>query len=283
MRVVFINPQGQLRSGWKALLFILTFGIALAPLVVPFGSFRLVTRLPAWMGLGWISATLLVFITLFFLRVEGRTFASSGLLPNLRWGKEFLLGSILGTSLILIAAGLTWASGAVQLHRTPDVGVIHLLAGALFFLLAAITEEILFRGYPFQRIVEGIGQWPTLLLFALLFTTTHWANPHMGGMTKLWASLNLGLAALLLGLSYLKTKRLALPIGIHLGWNWAQGSLLGFGVSGHQAKGFFQPISQGKAQWLSGGEFGLEASFPGVLVCALFVLALVLWRPHETR
>ena len=73
----------------------------------------------------------------------------------------------------------------------------------------------------------------------------------MQGVTKFWASLGIALAAVLLGLAYLRTRSLALPIGIHLGWNWFQGNILGFGVSGNSQRGWVQPLFHGKAQWVS--------------------------------
>jgi membrane protease YdiL (CAAX protease family) len=101
----------------------------------------------------------------------------------------------------------------------------------------------------------------------------------MSGATLFWATVNIGLAAILLGLCYLKTKSLALPIGVHIGWNFTQGNLLGFGVSGTtDAKGLLQPVFHGRPEWLTGGAFGLEASLPCVIVCGAAILALVRWK-----
>jgi hypothetical protein len=107
----------------------------------------------------------------------------------------------------------------------------------------------------------------------------HWGNPGMHGATKAWATVNIALAALLLGFCYLRTRSLALPIGVHLGWNWAQGSLLGFGVSGTtDIKGAWTPIFHGRPDWLTGGTFGLEASVICTLVCGVAVVALWRWK-----
>jgi hypothetical protein len=87
------------------------------------------------------------------------------------------------------------------------------------------------------------------------------------------------LAAILLGLCYLRTRSLALPIGLHLGWNWAQGSLLGFGVSGTtEVQGLWRPVFHGRPEWLTGGAFGLEASLPCALVCGLAIFLLGRWK-----
>lgn len=143
----------------------------------------------------------------------------------------------------------------------------------------AFHEETLYRGYLFQRLVAGLGEWPAQLLMALLFALAHWGNPGMSGATMAWATLNIALAAVLLGLCYLRTKSLALPIGVHLGWNFTQGNLLGFGVSGTtDAPGLLQPVLHGKPDWLTGGAFGLEAGLPCALVCLAVVVALAMWK-----
>ena len=100
----------------------------------------------------------------------------------------------------------------------------------------------------------------------------------MDGATKFWASLDLALGAILLGLAYIRTRSLALPVGIHLGWNWAQGYLLGFGVSGIDQSGWFKPLFQGKAEWLTGGNFGPEASVFAVIVDLVFIALLWKWK-----
>ena len=84
----------------------------------------------------------------------------------------------------------------------------------------------------------------------------------MAGATRAWAGLNLVLAGVLLGLCYLRTRSLALPMGLHLGWNWTQGSLLGFGVSGLPSGGWWTPVYHGRPLWLTGGRSGWRRACP---------------------
>ena len=154
-----------------------------------------------------------------------------------------------------------------------------LVSGFGIFTLVACWEENLFRGFVFQRLVEGLGVWPAQALLALLFGVAHWSNPGMHGATKAWATLDIALAAVFLGLAYLRTRSLALPVGIHLGWNWMQGHVLGFGVSGTTtAHGWVRPVFHGRPEWVSGGAFGLEASAACTLVCGVAILGLWGWR-----
>lgn len=273
----FINDKGSVRSGWKVLGFMVLFpslGLALNLLAKAFHLPRL------GMGIGvWINAAIITLASFLCVRLERRAFRDLGFRVGPRWLGEFLAGTLGGILLILVTALLVQGLGGFHWERTSGVGPQHLLTAAAAFLGVAFFEEIMSRGYPFQRLVEGAGPWVGQLVFAAIFALGHWGNPGMHGATKAWATLNIGLAAILLGFCYLRTRSLALPIGVHLGWNWAQGSLLGFGVSGtSDIKGFWSPVFHGRPEWLTGGAFGLEASLPCALVCGAVILLLWRWR-----
>ncbi len=269
----FINKQGVVRSGWKVLGFFLV-------LMVLGGILAGLRRLGLRHGLGiWMGVLLVSLASYICVRIEGRSFGSLGLIPGRRWLLEFLAGTLGGILLILVTALLVQGLNGFHWVRAADVGARQLLYAAWMFLGVAFNEEILARGFPFQRLVEGAGTWVGQLVFAAIFALGHWGNPGMHGATKAWATLNIGLAAILLGFCYLRTRGLALPIGVHLGWNWAQGSLLGFGVSGTtDIKGFWSPVFHGRPEWLTGGAFGLEASLPCALVCGAVILLLWRWK-----
>jgi membrane protease YdiL (CAAX protease family) len=147
--------------------------------------------------------------------------------------------------------------------------------------MAALGEELFCRGFLFQRLLAGLGVWPAQLLMAAFFVVTHWHNPGMSGAIKLLASLNVFVASILFGRAFLRTRRLALPLGIHWFANWTQGGLLGLAVSGHASIGVLTPSPMTGPDWLTGGPFGLEASIPG-LGCVLG-MTLVLARYPPLR
>jgi hypothetical protein len=270
----FINGHGVVRSGWKASGFFLL----LLTLVVVAGMVQHALGLPQGLD-PWLGAGLGGLASLVCVKLEGRSFRGLGFMPGWRWLFECLVGALAGSGLILATALLVWGWGGFLWERTAGVGARQLLASAWPLLGVAFSEELFARGYPFQRLVEGAGPWVGQLLLAALFVLLHWNNPGMHGSTKAWASLGIGLAAILLGFCYLRTQSLALPIGLHLGWNWAQGSLLGFGVSGTTTlKGLWTPVFQGRPEWLTGGAFGLEASLPCALVCGAAILAAWHWK-----
>ncbi|KKO50164.1 hypothetical protein VT06_01495 [Arsukibacterium sp. MJ3] len=106
----------------------------------------------------------------------------------------------------------------------------------------------------------------------------------MQGLTQIISSLDLFIASLLFGLAYIKTQSLALPIGLHIGWNWFQGNILGFNVSGHQANGLLSPVFNDTPLWLTGGEFGPEASIFSVLVGVVALTLLYCYKGnHQTE
>ncbi|GGP52034.1 CPBP family intramembrane glutamic endopeptidase [Saccharothrix coeruleofusca] len=150
-------------------------------------------------------------------------------------------------------------------------------AGAVAFFgftaAAAVTEEVLFRGVLF-RIVEGrIGTWAALALTALLFGASHIFNPN----ATLWTSLAIAIeAGGMLAAAYAATRNLWVPIGVHFGWNFAQGGIFSSNVSGMDSpKGLLESATSGPAVF-TGGEFGPEASVYSVLA-GVVVTAAFMW------
>jgi membrane protease YdiL (CAAX protease family) len=276
METAFFGSDG-LRNGWKALLF-------LAGAVFCNGAaFTLRLALPGlgngtpWLPLPWFSFLAFLFLTWLFLHEEGQPLASVGLGLDRRWFRQFLQGLLAGGGLIGLMVLAVVLAGGCHLARNPGAGAGTLLADGWLYLAVALSEELLFRGYLFQRLERGLGTRPTLALVALLFAAAHLGNPGMTGATRVWASLDIAIAGLLLGLCYLRTRSLALPMGLHLGWNWTQGALLGFGVSGLPGGGWWTPVLHRGPVWVTGGTFGLEASLPcavvGILACGVLGVA----------
>jgi hypothetical protein len=273
----FLDEQGAPRSGWRALAFYLL----LMALVIPVAA--LWKRFTGQQGIGpWVATGVALLASNLCLRFEGRRFHSLGFRFGWRWLQECLAGTLGGILLILAMAAMVWGLDGLHFERQAGIGARQLLGSAWMLLGVAFNEELSCRGYPFQRVVAGSGPMVGQLVFAAIFAFGHWDNPGMVGDTRLWATLNIGLAALLLGFCYLRTGSLALSIGVHLGWNWAQGSLLGFGVSGTtDYPGLWKPVFHPQPDWLTGGAFGLEASLACTLVCGLAILGLWRWKGIE--
>ncbi|HMB43433.1 MAG TPA: type II CAAX endopeptidase family protein, partial [Luteimonas sp.] len=268
------DAAGRLRNGWWALIFLASV----------FVTTRVYTPLSHGLqALGvakdWLHPLPVAFVliaTWICTRLRREPLSSVGLRMDRRWAREFAWGCAIGLGGILLATGLIAAIGGVRFELDPARSVGTLAFGLYMFTFVALLEELMFRGFLFQRLVAGIGVWPAQILLAALFAFAHWGNPGMEGAAKVWATIDIALAAITLGLAYLRTRSLALPVGLHLSWNWAQGHLLGFGVSGIDLTGWLHPVFQGKPTWITGGDFGPEASLMGVI--ADLAMLAVIWK-----
>jgi hypothetical protein len=276
MKQIFRNRAGSLRNGWWIAVFLALF-MASQPV------YTLSSKAMQRHGLDgpWLAplpVAFLILVTWACLRLRRQPLTEVGLRLDFHWARDAFCGAALGSALILLVTGLIAAAGGVRFGLDPARSLGALAMGAWAFTWVALMEELLFRGFVFQRMVDGMGRWPALAAMAVLFALAHWGNPGMDGATLAWASIDTVLGALLLGLAYLRTGSLALPIGIHFGWNWAQGALLGFDVSGFDQAGWLLPHLLDKPQWLTGGAFGPEASICSVLVDAVAVWLMWKWK-----
>ena len=276
MPPVFRNARGQVRNGWWILAFVVVF-LASQVLYRPLSkALQQQGFNGAWLAPLPVLAILLV--TWVCTRLRREPLASVGLALDTRWLRQLLAGSAIGIAMMLAVAGLICANGGVGFAMNPARSMHALAAGAWTFICVALLEELMFRGFVFQRLIDGIGITGAQALMAVLFALAHWGNSGMQGATEFWATLDTILGALLLGFAYLRTGSLALPIGLHFGWNWAQGALLGLDVSGFDQAGWLVPTFLGKPEWLTGGSFGPEASVFAVLVDATLVVMLWRWK-----
>lgn len=183
---------------------------------------------------------------------------------------ELATGMLVGLGLFCLVMGILWAAGAYH----PEGWSAHALLarGFLFALLAGIVEEILFRGLLFRVFSKILGTWGALLLTSALFGLAHAANPGATVSSSLAIALEAGI---LLGTAYAATSRLWLPIGLHVGWNFTEGSLFGMTLSGNTMAAGLVRGSLSGPRILTGGEFGPEASIVAVIVCMAAALYFV--------
>jgi membrane protease YdiL (CAAX protease family) len=269
----FLNSERQLRNGWWVLIFLLVLASMLVPVIL------LAQKNSMDVSIGTQAIIILLASAVCQLL---RRQALTGLLgkTSAAWFKEFATGCLMGSSLMLVPALLLETFGWVNMEWTSvDVSI---LASSLFlFAGVAVAEELLFRGFVFQRLISGLGVWPAQLLTAAFFLLTHWNSPGMTGSVKVMASLNIFLASILFGLAFIRTRNLAMPLGLHWMANWMQGGVLGFGVSGTETAGLWKPLFGDAPVWLTGGQFGLEASFVGLIFLVLMIFAL--YKMNSTK
>jgi uncharacterized protein len=195
-------------------------------------------------------------------------------LPRVRGAlRQFVIGCAVGFGLTVLAVAPIAISGDLSLHLRVGLHILLRAAAVLFVLLVgALAEELIFRGYPFQHLVEGIGAAGAIAVFAILFGAVHLSNPG----ANLWGLINTILIGVLLSIAYLRTRALWLPWGIHLGWNLTLGFLLGMPVSGLRIFNVVVRTDVTGPKWATGGGYGVEASVTGAVIALLGTL--IIWK-----
>ena len=150
-----------------------------------------------------------------------------------------------------------------------------LVVTAVLFIVAALAEEALFRGYPLQTFTRA-----RLFLFGAILTSVgfvaiHVANPNFKFGIPV---VNLVIAGIWFAVAYWKTRSLWFPLGIHWAWNWSLTSLFGLPVSGITRLAPY-PLLTGidlGPTWLTGGNYGIEG---GIACTVVLILSTVfIWR-----
>jgi membrane protease YdiL (CAAX protease family) len=271
----FFGPHG-LRAGWRVLLFVVFVWTAAFVVGTPIVASGLFDNMTAGFVVMLLAGLLASAAMLHW--VDRRPVGALGFALEPRAVAESLAGfgvggGLLGLSVVLLAVAGTarWVADA---GTVPEYAAA--LTGALvWFAAAAAMEEVLFRGYPFQALVQGIGAWPAVLVSSLLFALAHLGNDHAN-----WLGLtNIFLAGIMLAVAYLRTRSLWFATALHAGWNWVMSALLDFPVSGGRFDTPLYDARETGADWWTGGAFGPEAG----LAATLAVVAGTWWLLRTPR
>ena len=195
-------------------------------------------------------------------------------IPMRRLAGDTAIGFGVGILFFLLVTGFMALLGGYRIDGV-DWNWKCLIQNLFMFLVVAVAEEVMFRGIVFRMIDDRWGTVVALLVSALIFGFVHIANDN----ATVWSSVAIAVeAGLLLGAAYKWSGTLWVPIGIHWSWNYFQGPVFGFAVSGNGTQSLINPVIQG-SDWLTGGTFGAEASLPAfVLGLALAIVFLLLPR-----
>lgn len=224
------------------------------------------------MLIGYLSAAVLV--------LRWRNLPLSLLGMSLRGrGKDLLAG--LGVAVLLYAVGF----GTSLLMGTVEIASVQwvprdLLGTLLFFLLVAVTEEVMLRGFVLGRMLSaGMNCFVALFLSSVLFSAMHLFNPNFA----LLPFVNILLAGCLLGASFLYTRNLCFPVVLHWFWNWLQGPVLGYEVSGMDSGETLLTLRLTGSDLLTGGSFGFEGSLLCTVLLVVGTLAIVGYYERRGR
>jgi membrane protease YdiL (CAAX protease family) len=177
---------------------------------------------------------------------------------------------------VLISAviAVLWLNGNVRLSWNGQVTGA-LTVGLALAVSSGIIEELLMRGVVFRIVEQWLGSGVALAVSAVLFGGLHAFNPGATVVSCVAIAIEAGI---LLAAAYMYTRRLWLAIGIHLGWNFFEGSVYGASVSGGKMASLFASDFSGHPL-LTGGKFGPEASVVAMVVCS----AAGLWLLQRVR
>ena len=252
-------------------LFILAYGFSSIPTVLDEA-----VNMPVW-----LQAILCVVTSAGVLALYGGWWKwtekrKAADLPLRRLAGDTALGFGVGILFFILVTGCIALLGGYR------VGSVNwdwnaLVRSLFMFLVVGVGEEVLFRGIVFRMIDDRWGTAVGLIASALIFGFVHISNNN----ATVWSSLAIAVeAGLLLGAAYKWSGTLWLPIGIHWSWNYFQGPIFGFAVSGNGTQSLITPVIQG-SDWLTGGSFGAEASIPA-FVLGLALAIVFLWIPRRT-
>ena len=221
--------------------------------------------------------------------LDRRPFRDFGFHFNSRWWGDFAFGLALGAALMAAVFLVEWAAGWVEVTGffvTHEGGLPFLPGIALpliGYVAVGIAEEVWTRGYILTNLAESfngrrLGSAAAIAIATVIqgavFGLLHAGNPN----ATVVSTFDLFLAAFLLALGYILTGELAIPIGLHITWNFVQGNVFGFPVSGGRySVGTFIRVEQaGPALW-TGGPFGPEAGLIGIGALLLGCVSILLW------
>jgi membrane protease YdiL (CAAX protease family) len=239
-----------------------------------------------------VALVLVVLFTLWFSArlLDRRPTSRLGLRVDREWwldlGFGLFLGSLLMTTIFLVelAAGWVTVRGVLETTREGAPFFPVILAPLVRWVCLGLHEELVFRGYQLTNMAKGLNFSRVgprgaialaLVLSSALFGVFHLWNPNASALS----TINLTLwGGLLLGLGSVLTGRLALPIGLHIAWNFFEGNVFGLPVSGWGTLGAtFISIEQSGPPLFTGGDFGPEAGLLTIGASIIGVLMILLW------
>lgn len=292
-RLLFTPGDGRLRTGWRLLLHALAsvflyvlFGLIQFSAAVMFGfldpnavQVQLIES-PYFFLAPAAAITLATWGARRWL--DRRPFRDLGFIVDHHAWRDLAFGVLMPGALFGAIFLVQWAVGWLELRGTALDGgaafpaLLALLDWFVIFILVGYAEELLSRGYHLQTFIEGLNLPLGIFLSSAVFAVLHVFNPH----SSVLSTLGILLAGYFLAYGWLRTGQLWLPIGLHIGWNFFQGPIFGFPVSGLDAFHLLQHEVAGP-QLITGGRFGPEAGLLGYL--AMGIGALLIWSYTRDR
>ncbi len=292
---IFVNPlEHRLRAGWRLLIhsflvIFFTFFIGGSLIVISVllrgtelsilkeGQLAANSSLTLYSEFAFACGVTIA--TLIARRwIDHRSFRSLGLHLEKSALLDLVMGILIAGLMMSLIFALEWGFGWVNFHGfgwqfqnsrklLVDCSLVFVL-----FVLVGWAEELLSRGYQLQNLSEGLNRTWGVILTALIFALLHQNNPAF----SVGAFLGLFLSGLFFCFVYYQRMNLWLPIGIHIGWNFFEGTVFGFQVSGLTDLPRLIYQSTEGINFITGGAFGPEAGL--ILLPGLAFGAFLVWQ-----
>jgi membrane protease YdiL (CAAX protease family) len=281
---IFKNRFGHLRLAWRMLLYTSMIIVAAIPVIALLKLLSLIAPAPSSSrAIGsladiifniCISVTLILAAWMTLNWFDRRPFALLGLAFSPKGLREFLLGFAIGFINLFLLFVILWIADLIKINAgnlNPQFSLMA-LQYLIFFTFGAAIEELIYRGYFFQTLIESTRPWVATMIVSFVFASIHLTNANYS-----WGSaLHLFMHGILYCIVYIKTRSLWIPIGLHAAWNWIQGALLGVSVSGFPVANSLLISTLEGPEILSGGEFGIEGSILSPFVSLIIIIYL--WK-----
>ncbi len=288
---VFWNArERRLRAPWRlalaAVLFVVA-GTAVGVVARLLPPLALGSAAVSAGGAALTAALVVAVVAVAGLVLDRRTVADFGFSFDREWWVDLGFGLALGVFLMTLVFLVQLAAGWVTVEGffvadAPTLAFWPWFAASLVtFLAVGFYEELVARGYLLTNVAEGLAGYVgrrgavavAVVVSSALFGLVHATNPN----ATLVSTLTISLAGVFLALGYVLTDELAVPVGLHITWNFAQGTLYGFPVSGREfGVSVIDTRADGPAVF-TGGSFGPEAGLVGVAAILLGCACIVAW------
>ena len=284
LRKIFFYRE-KLRAGWRIAIFLLITVGSLIAVLYPFLRLRLPARIQELFIYFILFSGVLLCSFLMARYFDHRPLGTIGYRFYRRWWRDYLLGVGIGWALVSLIFAVEGLLGYLEVQWVAlSSSLMAQVFGfsLLYFIIQSAFEEVFFRGYLFQTLIEGTNALVAVVIFSAIFGLLHMLNPN-----ALWlGGVNTIIAGIMFSLGYLRTRGLWLCSGLHFGWNYFLGSIYGLPVSGGIPSSLLSVKVQGPLL-ITGGDYGPEGGLLGLMMFLIGTLYIAFSRrisiPTEMR
>ncbi|SCN24440.1 CAAX amino terminal protease self-immunity [Clostridium sp. N3C] len=303
MKNIFVNKNSQIRSGWKIAIvfisFIFTVSILSAFIGFIFTLYQIaiakgdlshimestnnleatLSNIDSGLGLALNILQCLILIlciVLFWKLLDKKPIRDIGMISLKKGYKDLIHGLLFGAISLLMVFAILLLSKNISLAKplTEPNFNISLITGFILFIFVGINEEMFVRGYCMTVLKQTGKTSVVVVISSIIFSLMHALNPGMNALSYT----NLFLFGLLMAYITIKSKNLWFAIGYHITWNYFEGNICGFLVSGQETSSLFT-LEKVNPNILNGGSFGPEG---GLVVTFILLLSfLYMWKVYK--